>query len=131
MRTILAALLISLGLASAALAQNANPPVSTQFTVYFTGIQTITKIITGSTESIYLTQLTFNGAATSVVTFSKGTGTNCGTNTVVLFTATLIAGEMVSIGDGAGAAAVIGPSVDVCITIATASANGWLSYAQF
>lgn len=132
MQRSIAALLILLGLASAALAQNALPSVSTQKTAFFNATQAITRVVAAvSGKSIYLTQLTISGAATSVFTLSSGTGTNCGTNTVVIYTVTLIAGETISIGDGAGAAAVIGGSVDLCITVATASANGWLSVAQF
>lgn len=104
----------------------------TQKTSFFNGTQTITKTFGAiSGKSIYLTQLTISGAATAVFTLSTGTGTNCGTSTTVIYTATLIAGENISIGDGSGAAAVIGPGLDVCVTVATASANGWVSIAQF
>lgn len=118
--------------ASIGWAQNALPPVSTQKTSFFNATQSITRAFAAvSGKSLYLTQLTISGATTAVFTLSTGTGTNCGTSTVVLYTITFVAGEQVSIGDGAGAAAVIGSSLDLCVTIATASASGWLSVAQF
>lgn len=127
-------LLLAFASVSPALAQPAFNNVGTQLTSFFNGTQAITKAFSGvSGKSIYLTQLTISGAATAVVTISTGTagGTNCGTATKVIYTATLIAGENISIGDGAGAVAVVGPLLDVCVTVATASANGWLSIAQF
>lgn len=129
----LAGLIVALGLAtSPAMAQTAQPPIGTQLTKFFSGTQAITRTLPAvSGKSLYLTQLTISGAATAVFTLSTGTGTNCGTNTTTIYTATLIAGENISIGDGSGVAAVVGPSLDLCITIATASANGWLSVAQF
>jgi hypothetical protein len=132
MRNLLAGLAILFGLAtSPAMAQAISPP-GTQLTKFFNATQAITRVFPAvSGKSIYLTQLTVAGATTAVFTLSTGTGTNCGTNTVVLYTVTFIAGEQVSIGDGSGVAAVIGPSVDLCVTIATAAAPGWLSIAQF
>lgn len=132
MRKLSAALLLYLGLATAALAQSAQPPIGTQLTKFFNATQTITRAFPAvSGKSIYLTQLTISGTATAVFTLSTGTGTNCGTNTTTIYTATLIASEHIDLGSGSGVLAVVGPSLDLCITIATASANGWLSIAQF
>lgn len=128
----LAATLLYFGLAVATSAQNALPPVGTQLTYFFNGTQAITRAFPAvSGKSIYLTQLAVSGTATGVITISKGTGTNCGTGTTVLYTQAIIAGTPISLGDGAGALAVVGPSIDVCVTVATASLSGWLSIAQF
>lgn len=133
MPRILAALALWLGLAGAAMAQNALPPVSTQFTAYFGSVAAITRVIPGITgKRIYLTQLSVSGASTSVFTLSYGTGTNCGTGTTTISTTTFASGQApTNLGDGSGAVAVIPAGQDVCITIATAVAPGWLSWAQF
>jgi hypothetical protein len=94
---------------------------------------TITKIITGITgKQIYVTAIFLAPVATSVVTFSYGTGTNCGTGTTVIGTAmTFSAGQTLSIGTGNGAVMVIPSGNDLCATVATAAAPGFLSYALF
>lgn len=133
LRTI-AAVLTYLGLATAALAQNALPPVGTMFSTPIAGtVASATKIISGvSGKRIYLTQITLHPTSTSVVTFSYGTGTNCGTGTQSFYgPATFQSGEAAYIGSGAGTIFVVPPGNDVCITIATAVAPGWISYAQF
>ena len=129
----LALSLILLLFAGGVWAQNALPPVSTQKTVFFNAVQTITKIISAiSGKSIYLTQLTVDGtSAGTIVTLSTGTGTNCGTGTATIYTTTPIASPRVSIGDGNGVVAVIGSGVDVCLTISPTTATGWVSTAQF
>lgn len=117
-----------------ALAQNAFPPVGTMFSTPVAGtVAAITKIISGKAgQRIYLTQLSLHPTATSVVTLSYGTGTNCGTGTTVFYgPATFQNGENAYIGSGAGAIFVVPTANDVCITIATAVAPGWISYAQF
>ena len=129
----LALSLILLLFASGVWAQNALPPVSTQKTVFFNAVQTITKIIsTISVKSIYLTQLTVDGTcAGTIVTLSTGTGTNCGSGTATIYTTTPIASPRVSIGDGNGVVAAIGSGVDVCLTVSPTTATGWVSTAQF
>ena len=131
LRTI-AALFISLWLAGAALAQNTFDQ-ATQASSFFNGTQAITRVITAvSGKRIYLTQLTVSALNTSAVTISRGTGTNCGTNTVVIWSKTFATGDLNFVaGDGAAAMAVVGSGVDVCITVGTAAATGWLSWAQF
>jgi len=132
MRKILAGLILLLASLGPALAQTSFPPVGTQLTKFFTATQSITRTFPAvSGKSIYLTQLTVSGTAAGVFTLSTGTGTNCGTNTVVVYTETLIAGTPIAVGDGAGVVAVIGPNLDVCITVATQSLSGWVSIAQF
>jgi hypothetical protein len=92
-----------------------------------------TKIITGATgKQIYVTALLLAPVATSVVTFTYGTGTNCGTNTASITGAmTFAAGAVVAHGAGAGAVFVLPRGVDLCITIATAAAPGSIAYSLF
>lgn len=132
MKRTIAALILFLASVSAALAQNTFNQ-ATQASSFFNATQAITRTITGvSGKRIYLTQLTVSALTTSVFTISRGTGTNCGTNTVVILTKTFATGDLNFIaGSGAAALAVIPTGVDVCITIGTANASGWLSWAQF
>lgn len=127
------ALALILGLwASAAGAQTALGPVGTQLTKFFNGTQALTRIFPAvAGKSLYLTQLTVSGTAAGSLVLSTGTGTNCGTNTATIFSETTIAGVSVSDGDGAGVLAVIGPNVDLCLTITSQSLIGWVSVAQF
>ena len=131
MRKLLAGL-IFLALASPALGQGALTSPGTQLTKFFNATQSITRTFPAiSGKSIYITQLAVAGAATAVFTITTGTGTNCNATTTVIYTVTFVAGETISIGDGTGVVAVVGPALDVCITVATAAAPGWLSIAQF
>lgn len=126
-------LFVLLALIGPAAAQPAFPPVGTQSSSFFNGTQAITRVITGvSGKQIYLTQFTVSALNTSAVTISRGTGTNCGTGTAVIFAKTFATGDLNFVtGDGAGVIAVVGSGVDVCITVATAVSTGWLSWAQF
>jgi hypothetical protein len=132
MRKALAALAILVASVSAALAQNTFNQ-STQASAFFNATQAITRVITGvSGKRIYLTQLTVSALTTSAVTISRGTGTNCGTDTVVVFAKTFATGDLNFVtGSGSSAIAVIPTGVDVCITVGTAVSTGWLSWAQF
>jgi hypothetical protein len=133
MRKLSAALLLFLGLASAALAQFSGVVPVTQASVTFSAITARTTLISGlAGKSIYLTNITAHPASTAVLTLTYGTGTNCGTGTTVFYgPATFQGGENVYNGNGAGAIYVVPSANDVCITISTAAAPGWLSYAQF
>lgn len=133
MTKLIAALLLTLGLASAALAQSpVVPSTSTQISVAGT-VAASTRIVTGVTgKQIYVTALMLIPVATSVVTFTYGTGTNCGTGTTSLTGAmTFAAGATVMHGSGNGAVFVLPRGNDLCITIATAAAPGSLAYALF
>lgn len=133
MRKLGAALLVFFGLASAALAQSpVVPSTSAQIPIAGT-IAASTKIITGVTgKQIYVTALLLVPVATSVVTFTYGTGTNCGTGTTSLTGAmTFSAGQTVAHGGGQGAVFVLPRGNDLCITIATGAAPGSLAYALF
>lgn len=114
-------------------AQFVGPVPATGASVTFSAVTAITQIIPAITgQRIYLTNITIHPAATSVVTLSYGTGTNCGTGTTVFYgPATFQAGESVYDGNGAGAIFAVPVSNAVCITIATAVAPGWISYDQF
>jgi hypothetical protein len=92
-----------------------------------------TKIVSGAAgKSIYVTAIALVPVATSVVTLTSGTGTNCGTNTAnVTGAMTFNAGQVLAVGDGFGAVLVVPQGADLCLTIATAAAPGSLSYAQF
>lgn len=123
--------LLALSLAVPAAAQQSVFVPATMATVSITGtVAAATKIISGAVgKSIYITALMLTPAATSVVTLTAGTGTNCATNTVNL-TGALTPGT-VNWGTGNGALLVAPQGDDVCITIATATAPGALAYSQF
>lgn len=130
---VIAAFFISLWLANAALAQPVVVP-STQAQIQIAGtVAASTKIITGvSGKQIYVNALLLVPVATAVVTFTYGTGTNCGTGTTNITGAmTFAAGQTVNHGDGYGAIFVLPRGNDLCITIATAAAPGSISYSLF
>lgn len=133
MRKLSAALLLYLGLASAALAQQAVYIPATMASATFSAITTINQIIAAIPgKSIYITNISIHPASTSVVTLSYGTGTNCGTGTTIFYgPSTFQGGENVYDGTGYGAIFVVPQGNAVCITIATAVAPGWVSYALF
>jgi hypothetical protein len=134
MKKLCAALLLYLGLASAALAQSSVfvPATTNQISIAGT-VAAATKIVTGlSGKQIYVTALALVPVATSVVTFTYGTGTNCGTGTTSITGAmTFSAGQVLTHGSGYGTVMVLPQGVDLCITIATAVAPGTLSYSIF
>lgn len=134
MKKLSAALLLYLGLASAALAQQSVvvPATTNQISVAGT-VAAATKIVTGiSGKQIYVTALLLVPVATAVVTFTYGTGTNCGTGTTSLTGAmTFAAAQTIAHGSGNGAIFVLPQGVDLCITIATAAAPGSLAYSLF
>lgn len=96
-------------------------------------IATATKIISAvDSRYIYITAINLVPAATSVITFTAGTGTNCGTNTVSLTGAmTFTAGETLTIGTGYGVVLAAPAGYDVCLAIGTATAPGFIAYSIF
>lgn len=134
MKRFLIAALLWLGAAGAVFAQQAVvvPATTNQISIAGT-VATATKIITGiSGKSIYVTGVALIPVATSVVTFTTGTGTNCGTGTASVTGAmTFAAGQTLTYGIGNGAVFVLPQGNDLCITIATAVAPGSLAYSIF
>jgi hypothetical protein len=130
------ALFVTLALLASAGAQAQQSVVvpATTDTISITGtVAARTKIVTGSAgKSIYVTALMLVPAATSAVTFSYGTGTDCGTGTTNLTgTMTFNTGQTVTLGSGYGTVLRVPAGNDLCITVSTAAAPGTLSYAIF
>lgn len=128
-----AAFLFLFGSANAALAQ-AWPVPSNHVSLAGT-VAAATRIVqvptsgAGAAKQIVVTSLFQAPLATSVVTYTYGTGTNCGTGTGSLTGAmTFEAGESVNMGNGAGPVMIVPPGNDLCVTIATAAAPGFLIY---
>lgn len=134
MKRLILALVLLLGFSGVVPAQQSVviPATTNQIAIAGT-VATITKIITGvSGKSIYVTALQLTPVATAVVTFSYGTGTNCGTGTGTLSGAlTFAAGQTVNLGTGNGAVMVVPQSNDLCITVGTAASPGILAYSIF
>lgn len=136
MKKFSAALLLYLGLASAALAQAQGPTLVPTTTNAISIVGTVagsTRIITGAAgKQIYVNSLLLVPTATAVVTFTYGTGTNCGTGTTsITGPMAFSAGQTVNYGVGNGAVFVLPPGTDLCIAIATAIAPGSLAYSLF
>jgi hypothetical protein len=135
MKRILALLVPFLLVAGLANAQQSVFVPATTAQISVTGtVATATKIVSGiAGKSIYVTQVNLIPIATSVVTFTTGTGTNCGTNTasvtgVMTFTT---GNQALNLGNGYGAVFVLPQGFDLCITIATAVAPGSLAFSIF
>lgn len=107
---------------------------TTQSQISITGtVAVATQIVALSTgQRIYVTGVNLIPVATSVVTFTTGTGVNCGTSTAnVTGAMTFATGQVLNYGNGAGAVWVLPQGFALCITIATAAAPGSLAYAKF
>src|SRR5262245_32191898 len=120
-------LALLLALASPASAQQSVfvPGTTAQISVAGT-VAGATRIVQGiAGKSIYVTSLALIPVTNSVVTFTSGTGTNCGTGTQnVTGVLTFTGGQTLSFGDGYGAVLVVPQGADLCITIATQPAPG-------
>lgn len=133
MRKLLLALLFCLAAVVPAASQATVVP-ATQVTIPITGtVATATVIVPGvAGQTIYVTGLALTPVATSVVTFTQGTGAACGTGTTnVTGAMTFAAGQILNHGSGNGAVFALVAGNSLCITIATAAAPGVLSYARF
>lgn len=132
-RFVLVLLLLSLSAPASHAQQSVVVPATTNQIAVVGTVAAATKIITGvSGKSIYVTALVLIPVATSVVTFTTGTGTNCGTGTASLSGAmTFAAGQTINHGGGYGTVMVVPQGNDLCITITTAAAPGTLSYSLF
>jgi hypothetical protein len=125
--------LLTLLVGSAAAQQSVIVP-STTVSIPITGtIAAATVIVTGQAgKSIFVTSVALVPVATSVVTFTQGTGAGCGTGTSNVSGAmTFAAGQTLHLGTGNGTVWVLAPGNSLCITVATAAAPGSLSYALF
>ena len=130
MRRILLASLLAL--ASAVPAASQTVP-ATQASVPVTGtVATAAVIVTGAAgQRIYVTSVLLAPVATSVVTFTQGTGAACGTGTTnVTGAMTFGAAAVLEFGNGNGAVWALETGNSLCITIATAVAPGSISYAR-
>lgn len=129
MRKLVAALFFGLVFAAPAIAQTAFPIPSLTVPIAG-GIAAATRLIQAPAgKQIIVTALAQTPVATAVVTWTYGTGTNCGTGTTTIGPAqTFAAGQEVNLGNGGGPIMVIPPGNDLCITVATAAAPGWLTY---
>jgi hypothetical protein len=130
------ALFVTLALLASAGAQAQQSVVvpATTDTIAIAGtVAARTKIITGVVgKSIYVTALALVPASTSSVTFSYGTGTNCGTGTVNLTgIMTFNPGQTINYGSGYGTVLRVPDGNDLCITVGTTAAPGTLSYVIF
>lgn len=131
----IAALLLYLGLASAALAQQSIFVPATMASVPINiSTATTTRLVTGiSGKSIYVTQWNAIGGGTGNITLEYGTGTTCGTGTTTLTGAyPLIANVGLVVGIGNGAVLVLPAGTSLCaLTSAAVQISGSLAYAIF
>jgi hypothetical protein len=135
MKRTITAFLILLGTLSAALAQQSVfvPATTNQIAIVGT-VAASTRIVTGiAGKRIYVTALVLvPTVAASVVTFTTGTGTNCGTSTTSVTGAlTFATTNPLAWGTGNGALLVLPAGFDLCITIAAQAAPGALAYSIF
>lgn len=136
MRKLSAALVILLGLASAALAQSTSTIVpATQKSIAVTiSTATTTKLITeNGTLSIYVTAVDIIAAGTGNIQFIAGTGATCGTGTVnITGNYNLTAQVGFTKGTGEGVVWVVPPGLALCaVTSQAVGMPGSIAYAQF
>ncbi len=135
MKRISAALLILIGLASAALAQQSVIVPATTASIAITiSTATTTKLITESgTKSIYVTAVDIIAAGTGNIQFIGGTGATCGTGTVnITGNYVLTTGVGFTKGTGNGVVWVVPPGLALCaVSSAAVGLPGSLAYAQF
>lgn len=135
MNKVLAALLLYLGLASAALAQQSIFVPATMASVPINiSTATTTRLVTGITgKSIYVTNWNAISGGTGNITFEYGTGATCGTGTTALtgaYNLTAQVGAVVGIGNGA--VLVLPAGTSLCIlSSAGVQISGSLAYAIF
>ena len=110
------------------------PPPATQASLPIVG--TVASASVSSLQCgqrIYVTSVDLVPVATSVVTFTQGTGSTCsgGTASNVTGALTFSAGQTYRKGSGYGAVWVLGSGAALCVTIATAAAPGSISYSIY
>jgi hypothetical protein len=140
MRKLCAALLVYLGLASAALAQNSVFVPATTASIPITiSTATTTKLVTnpgnttGPAKSIYVTAIDIIAAGSGNIQFIAGTGATCGTGTVnITGNYNLTAGVGFTKGTGNGVVWVVPPGLDLCaVSSAAVNLPGSLAYGVF
>lgn len=135
MRNTIAALLLYLGLASAALAQQSVFVPATMASIPITvSTATTTLLVTGLPgKSIYVTAVDIIAAGTGNIQFIAGTGATCGTGTVNItgnYNLTAQTGFTKAAGNGAVWALAQGLSLCI-VTSQAVGMPGSLSYAIF
>ena len=137
MRRLTLSLALLLSFAAQALAQQGpmGPIPTTQATAALpTSTQARTKLIAGiAGKSTYITSWHIVPASGAVVTWSSGTGTNCGTGPTILDGPDTYGTtpQPDGYGVGAGAILVAPQGADVCLTVGTAVIAGSVGYGQF
>lgn len=131
LRLLALALFLSLTPVTAQLA----PPAATQASLPIVGtVASAAVLISGIVgQRIYVTSVDLVPVATSVVTFTQGTGSTCsgGTASNVTGVLTFSAGQTYSKGSGNGAVWALGLGNNLCLTISTAAAPGSISYSIY
>jgi hypothetical protein len=111
------------------------PPPATQYSIPIVGtVASASVLVTGIVgERIYVTAVDLVPVATSVVTFSQGTGAACagGTASNVTGALTFSAGQTYSKGSGSGAVWALAPGNSLCISIGTSAAPGSIAYSIY
>jgi hypothetical protein len=108
-------------------------PATTTQVALNAGIFPISTAIVGRPgASIYVTTISLVPIAGSVVTISAGNGVNCATGQTTLVGPLTFTNESpFVVGSGYGAVLVVPQGKDLCLTIATAVAPGWIAYGIF
>jgi hypothetical protein len=127
-----AAFLASILSAIPATAQLAPPP-ATQYSIPIVGtVASASVLVAGiAGERIYVTAVDLVPVATSVVTFSQGTGASCAGDTNVTGALTFSTGQTYSKGSGWGAVWALALGNSLCVSIGTASAPGSIAYSIY
>jgi len=130
------ALAVALALAAGGAKAQLAPVPATQYSLPIVGtVATVAVLIAGvAGQRIYVTAVDLVPVATSVVTFTQGTGATCsGGSTAgnVTGALTFAADQVYSKGSGNGALWVLGLGNNLCVTTATAAAPGSISYSIY
>jgi hypothetical protein len=109
------------------------PPPATQYSLPIVGtVASASVLVAGiAGERIYVTSVDLVPVATSVVTFSQGTGTSCAGGSNVTGALTFSAGQTYSKGSGSGAVWALAPGNNLCVSIGTAAAPGSIAYSIY
>jgi hypothetical protein len=109
------------------------PPPATQYSLPIVGtVASASVLVTGiAGQRIYVTSVDLVPVATSVVTFSQGTGASCAGGSNVTGALTFSAGQTYSKGSGSGAVWALAPGNSLCVSIGTAAAPGSIAYSQY